>query len=120
MNTDAARALVQEANPSLETVNRAAREMLPIILGQRRMDAALVAAADAAGINSKSPRGISDFKAKWGRDNDPTAFAADLIPAADRAKYTDTLKTDAAKARYLAGLKAAIAAGMFTKADLAK
>ena len=120
MNTDAARALVQEANPSLETVNRAAREMLPIILGQRRMDAALVAAADAAGINSRNPRGISDFKAKWGRDNDPAAFSADLIPAAERRKYIDALKTDAAKARYVAGLRAAIDAGMFTRADLAK
>lgn len=120
MNTDAARALVQEANPSLETVNRAAREMLPIILGQRRMDAALVAAADAAGINSRNPRGISDFKAKWGRDNDPAVFSADLIPAAERRKYIDALKTDAAKARYVAGLRAAIDAGMFTRADLAK
>lgn len=118
MGTDTAREMVHGANPSVDISNAAAGDMVKVIIGLERMQAAQIAAAQAAGISQRQGD-YADWAATWARSVNPTAFMADQIPPAQRRKQIDAM-SPGERAKYVAGLKAAIDAGMFTKADLAK
>lgn len=115
MGTDAARAMVSAANPGVQTPKGAAIAVLNVMKGLERMQAAQVAAADAAGIQADQ---YTAWRAKWNRSVDPAAFAA---PKLDKAGWEAKRKELGDKwPAYKKGLDAALAAGVLTAADLRK
>lgn len=112
LGTDAGRDMIKSANPGVDTPNPAAREMVPVIIGLERMDAATTAAARAAHV----PAGkYTEWAADLNTRLDPWGFAADQPNA---ATYRAHLTSPAQRAKYQAAVEAAIAAGQFTLKDI--
>lgn len=113
--TDAARGLVNAANPGVQTPKGAALQVLNTIKGLERMQAAQVAAAQAAGV---TPDKYADWRAQWNRSVDPAAFAP---PKLTKEGWEAKKKALGDKwPAYQKGLNAALAAGVITPADLRK
>lgn len=115
IGTDAGRALVNAANPGVQTPKGAALQVVNVIKGLERMQAAQVAAAQTEGVQ---PDQYASWRAKWNRSVDPAAFAP---PKLDKAGWEAKRKAMGDKwPSYAKGLNAALAAGVLTAADLRK
>lgn len=115
LGTDAARALVNAANPGVQTPKGAAESVLKVLQGLERMQASQVAAAQAEGI---PPDKYADWRAKWNRSVDPSAFVPEkLTKEGWEAKRKSMGERWPA---YKRGLDAALAAGVLTASDLRK
>lgn len=115
MGTDAGRALVNAANPGVQTPKGAALAVVTVIKGLERMQAAQVAAAQAEKV---SPDEYAGWRAKWNRSVDPAAFAP---PKLTKEGWEAKRKEMGPKwAAYAKGLDAGLAAGVLTPEDLRK
>ena len=115
--TDAKLAAAATGNASTHISQLAAKDVIRVNMGLERMGQAQVAAFNAAG----QPGGLSAFptwSANWARTVDPRAFMLDVLPKADRLKVLSSLKTVADQRAFLAGKRAAEAAGQFSEGDL--
>lgn len=115
IGTDAGRTLVNAANPGVQTPKGAALQVVTVIKGLERMQAAQVAAAQAEGVQ---PDQYAAWKAKWNRSVDPAAFVPQKLTKegweAKKKELGDRWPA------YKKGLDAALAAGVLTAADLRK
>lgn len=116
LGTDAARQIQAEAQPGTHTIKDAAVKMLPILKGLKAMDLAAPVIAQAQGV---TPQQYNTWRATWANSVDPLAFGAGSMSVDQRRSLIDKMSADEKK-RYAAGLQAAIQAGVFSKADLAK
>lgn len=116
LNTDQARALQAEAQPSAHTVHDAAVQMLPILQGLKAMQLAAPVLAQAQGV---TPQQYAAWRASWANSVDPLAFSASQYTQAQRAAMAKRM-TAQEKGRYINGLKAAVDAGVFSREDLAR
>lgn len=116
LNTDASRAIMAEAQPGTQTVKGAAMKMLPILQGLKAMDLAAPVIAQKEGI---MPQQYSAWRSQWANSIDPLAFSANHTTKAEKAENWAKMKP-AQRDKYVAGVQAAIDAGIYSKADLAK
>lgn len=115
MGTDASRALVNAANPGVNTPKGAALHVLNVLQGLERMQASMVAAAKRDGVTDGN---YANWKAEWGRTVDPAAFAPPKLTSegweAKRKELGDKWPA------YQKGLQAALDAGVIKPSDLRK
>ena len=115
MGTDSARAMVAAANPGVQTPKGAAKAVVTVMKGLERMDATQVAIAQKEGI---TPDKFADWKAKWSRSVDPTAF---IPPKLTKEGWEAKKKAMGDKwPAYSRGLNAALAAGILKPSDVRK
>ncbi len=113
IGTDAGRALVNAANPSVDTPKEAAAAVLKVYKGLERMQAAQVAAAQAEKV---PPEKYNEWRATWNRSVDPAAFAPPKLTKAEWEAKRKSMgdKWDA----YAKGLQAALNAKVITPSDI--
>lgn len=115
MGTDASRALVNAANPGVQTPKGAALSVVSVIKGLERMQAAQVAAAQAEKI---PPEKYNEWRATWNRSVDPAAFAP---PRLTKDEWEAKRKSMGDKwGAYAKGLQAALNAGVLKPSDIRK
>lgn len=116
LNTDASRAIMAEAQPGVQTVHGAAVKMLPVLQGLKAMDLAAPVIAQKQGV---SPQQYSTWRSQWANSIDPLAFSANHTTKTERAANWKRMTAEQ-RARYTAGVGAAIDAGIYSADDLAK
>lgn len=115
VGTDAGRALINAANPGVQTPQGAAKQVVNVIKGLERMQAAQVAAAEADGVTGPE---YNAWRAKWNRSVDPAAFAP---PRLTKAEWQAKSKSMGDKwPAYQKGLRAAVSAGVISPSDYVK
>lgn len=125
MGTDAGRALVNAANPGVQTPKQAALQVVTVIKGLEKMQAAQVAAAQAENV---SPDQYASWRAKWNRSVDPGAFVPPKLdgqkgeggPLTKEQWETKRKQMGERWAAYKRGIDAGLAAGVLTPSELRK
>lgn len=113
MGTDSARALVNAANPGVQTPKGAALAVVSVIKGLERMQASQVAAAQAEKV---PPERYNEWRANWNRSVDPAAFAP---PRLTKEGWEAKKRQMGDKwAAYAKGLQAALQADVLKPSDL--
>lgn len=101
------------ANPDLS--NLANRDVTRMNIALTRAQQAKVAAFAQSG---QPEQNYSAWVANWAKNTDPRAFMLDLLTKEQRQKLLGTINTDAEKRAFLAGKRAAEAAGLISEADI--
>lgn len=100
-NSDAQLLASISSNPNVTMNNAAAQDVTKVMLALRRMQHAGVVAAQNAGMDGQS-QNYSTFKSQWGAQQDPRAYAVDLMSPEAKAALRKELAGDPAAAQKFA------------------
>lgn len=90
-NTNDQLAAALTANPSMTSDKAAAQDVVKTMMALARMKHTMVAQAQAQNV---APEGYSKFASKWGADQDPRAYAFDLMTPEAKAALKTELKAN--------------------------
>jgi len=99
-NTNDQLAAALTANPSMTSDKSAAQDVVKTMMALARMKHTMVAQAQSAGI---PPEGYSKFASTWGAQQDPRAYAFDLMTPEAKAALKTELKANPQEAAKFIG-----------------